>query len=111
MIKRNSIVVLVLGFFILALASCGKKDPNSPGYEFMPDMYRSPSVEVYGENSMYADSLGSRQPVVGTIPRGFMPYAYANDSTGYGMAGRMLKNPIALSENILKEGEELYGKS
>ena len=93
-----------------SFSSCGKKDPNSPGVEFMPDMYRSPSVEVYNANPMYKDSAGSRNPVEGTIPRGFMPYMYANDSAGYGMAGRSLKNPIALTPEVLKQGEELYGK-
>jgi hypothetical protein len=28
------------------LASCGG-DPNSPGVEYMPDMYRSPAMEAY----------------------------------------------------------------
>ena len=109
MIKKTYAVVLTITCCIVLLSSC-KKDPNSAGYEFMPDMYRSPSVEVYNSNSIYADSLGSRQPALGTIPRGFMPYPYANDTTGYGAAGRNLKNPIALTSEVLAQGEELYGK-
>ncbi|MCC6690263.1 MAG: cytochrome c, partial [Bacteroidia bacterium] len=70
----------------------------------------SPSIEVYNSNPIYTDSIGSRKPVEGTIPRGFMPYPYTNDTTGYGAAGRELKNPIALTPEALKEGEELYGK-
>ncbi len=97
-------------FVALVISSCGKKDPNSPGIEFMPDMYRSPSVEVYNSNSFYTDNSGSRLPVKGTIPRGFMPYPYANDTTGYGAAGRELKNPIPLTPEVLAEGEVLYGK-
>ena len=104
-------ITIILGLCsLIGVTSCGKKDSNSPGIEYMPDMYRSPSVEVYNANDMYADSLGSRKPVAGTIPRGFMPYMYTNDSTGYGAAGRELKNPIALTPAVLKEGEELYGK-
>jgi mono/diheme cytochrome c family protein len=110
MIRKYFSRILVLGSFILALISCGKKDANSPGIEFMSDMYRSPSVEVYNMNPIYTDSIGSRWPVEGTIPRGFMPYAYANDTAGYSAAGRELKNPIALTPEVLKEGEELYGK-
>src|ERR1035437_534466 len=110
MIKRVFKVSAALCFFILVLDSCGKKDLNSPGIEYMPDMYRSPSVEVYNSNPLYSDSIGSRKPVEGTIPRGFMPYAYANDTAGYGAAGRELKNPIALTPAVLLEGEILYGK-
>jgi mono/diheme cytochrome c family protein len=110
MIKRLLTGVVVLGAFVMALDSCGKKDPNSPGLEYMPDMYRSPSVEVYNSNPLYLDSIGSRKPVAGTIPRGFMPFAYANDTAGYTAAGRELKNPIPLTDQVMKEGEELYGK-
>lgn len=111
---RLSVVncMMAIGLFsvILFSSSCGKKDANSPGVEFMPDMYRSPSVEVYNGNPMYKDSIGSRLPVEGTIPRGFMPYVYTNDTTGYSAAGRELKNPIALTPGVLKDAEDLYGK-
>jgi len=110
MMKKIGTGVLALGSCILVLSSCGSKDPNSPGIEYMPDMYRSPSVEVYNANPLYTDSIGERKPVAGTIPRGFMPYAYANDTAGYAAAGRELKNPIPLTPQILMDGEELYGK-
>lgn len=101
---------LYVVFCTLCFSSCGSKDPNSAGIEFMPDMYRSPSIEVYGTNALYADGTGSRKPVAGTIARGEMPYMYANDTAGYAAAGRELKNPIVLTDKVLKEGEELYGK-
>ena len=101
----------IFGLFLLTLLfACNKKDANSPGFEYMPDMYRSPSVEVYNSNPLYVDGSGSRLPVSGSIPRGFMPYPYANDTAGYGQAGRELKNPIPLTPEVMKEGEELYGK-
>src|ERR1019366_8667019 len=108
MIKRVLNVSAALCFFILVLDTCGKKDPNSPGIEYMPDMYRSPSVEVYNANPLYLDSIGSRKPVAGTIPRGFMPFAYANDTAGYTAAGRELKNPVPLTDDVMEEGEVLY---
>lgn len=99
--------MLVAGF-----TSCGKKDTNSPGFEFMPDMYRSPSVEVYGTSVLDGDTIYSTQflPVKGTIARGYMPYVYPNTGEGYELAGLYLKNPIAWSEKVEKEGEALYGK-
>jgi len=99
-------VILVAGF-----TSCGKKDLNSPGFEFMPDMYRSPSVENYGTYIIGDDTLNSAMlPVKGTICRGYMPYVYENTKEGYEAAGMYLKNPLPLTEKIDKEGEILFGK-
>ncbi len=99
-------VMLVAGF-----TSCGKKDANSPGLEFMPDMYRSPSVEYYGIHVINGDTLyNAMMPVKGTIARGYVPYVYANTPEGYEQAGLYLKNPIVYSEAVEKQGEDLYGK-
>ncbi|MBS1637751.1 MAG: cytochrome c [Bacteroidetes bacterium] len=98
--------LLVAGF-----TSCGKKDANSPGVEFMPDMYRSPSLEYYGSQVINGDTVYSAMtPVKGTIARGYMPYVYPNTADGYEQAGLYLKNPLAYSEKVEKEGEVLYGK-
>ena len=100
--------VMAIGF-----TSCTKHDPNSPGVEFMPDMYRSPSLE---SNMAYislttGDTIqANRLPVKGTIARGYMPYMYGNDTAGYANAGRYLRNPLNRNEANLKHGEELYGK-
>jgi mono/diheme cytochrome c family protein len=49
-------------------------------------------------------------PVKGTICRGFIPYAYPNTNEGYEAAGLNLHNPIALTPQVEKEGEVLFGK-
>lgn len=99
--------LLVAGF-----TSCGTKDANSPGLEFMPDMYRSPSVEYYGTSLLDGDTVYASQflPVKGTVARGYMPYVYPNTGDGYEQAGMYLKNPIPFSAEAEKEGEVLYGK-
>lgn len=94
----------------LALVSCGKKNPDSPGTEFMPDMYRSTSYEANSANPYFTDGQTNRQPVPGTISRENMPYPYANDSLGYELAGHWLKNPLAPSPEVIAKGTELYGK-
>ena len=100
------VVMLVAGF-----TSCGKKDANSPGFEFMPDMYRSPSVENYGTYIIGDDTLNSAMlPVKGTIARGYIPYVYPNTVEGYEQAGMYLKNPLALTPQVEKDGEVLFGK-
>lgn len=106
-------LMAVFGCVTISFTSCEKHDPNSPGTEFMPDMYRSPSLET---NMAYIDMntgdtlQANRLPVKGSIARGFMPYPYANDTSGYSNAGKYLHNPYAKSDANLAEGEALYGK-
>ena len=36
------------------ISSCSN---NGAGYEYMPNMYRSPSLETYGKNNFFSDRL------------------------------------------------------
>ncbi len=97
---------------LVGLAACGKKDPNSPGVEFMPDMYRSNSLEYYNVHTVDGDTVyNAKKPVKGSVARGYLPYVYENTPTGYEAAAN-LKNPLTAKtrEQYEKEGEELYGK-
>src|ERR1051325_7655291 len=97
-----------------AMVSCND-DPKKPGYEYMPDMYRSPSYETNSSNSLFTDSMTDRQPVEGTVARGNeiytdldrMPYPYANDSAGYENAGKELHNPLEKTDANMTEGKRL----
>jgi mono/diheme cytochrome c family protein len=111
-IKAVSIIGLVL-VIICGFMLNGKKDENSPGVEYMPDMYRSPSVEVYGVSKFNGDDIYSTQflPVKGTIARGYIPYAYPNTPDGYEQAGLYLKNPLVASDKLLAQGEALFTKN
>ena len=106
-------LIAVFGGVTIGLTSCQKHDPNSPGTEFMPDMYRSPSLET---NMAYVDMntgdtlQANRLPAKGSIARGYMPYEYGNDTSGYSNAGKYLHNPLAKTAINLTEGEVLYGK-
>ncbi len=44
--KRPLIKITAALSVVLAVTSC-RVDPNSAGYEYMPDMYRSPALEAY----------------------------------------------------------------
>ncbi len=109
-------LMAVFGCTTIAFTSCEKHDPNSPGVEFMPDMYRSPSFEsnlttvVKRADGTFDTIAANRTPAAGTIARGFMPYAYANTPEGYEQAKTNAHNPLEGSDANLKEGEELYGK-
>lgn len=93
---------------ILGMMAFGCSDPNSPGLEYMPDMYRDPSIGTYQESDLFPDGLGSRLPAEGSIPRGFTPYPYEDNAEGYQAAGSELKNPLAFSDAHLKRGKKIY---
>ena len=112
----NTLSKLAIVAAVVSITSCKEEGGMAP--EYMPDMYRSPAVEPYvdyGElrgqysDAKYTDKMTARQPVEGTIPRGFIPYGYENTPEGYELAGQNLKNPIAYSDDVVADGEELYG--
>lgn len=119
-LKYNiSLVASACMCIILLMSSC-KTDPNSPGYEFMPDMYRSPSYETYSTNPVFKDSMTAQLPVAGTISRGewpesgslvnALPYPYPNTLEGYIAAGEELKSPLKKTPEFAAQGKEIYEK-
>ena len=112
----KKIALVVFPLVIAGLFSSCNDDPKKPGYEYMPDMYRSPSYETNSMNAMFADSSTDRQPVEGTVARGNdvytsfdrLPYPYKKDSLGYELAGRELHNPLEKTEANMTEGKRLY---
>lgn len=117
LMNRISIVnKLAICFISGALLSSCTKDPNSPGYEYFPDMYRSASVEAYVDYN-HSDVPSARLPVTGTIPFSNdpskawinFPYPYSQDVVGYELAVN-LKNPIPYSEDMMEEAADIYMK-
>ncbi len=105
--KKINLIGIVSGTIILS--ACTKKDVNSPGFEYMPDMYRPYGLEYYHPITVDGDTIwGALVPPANTIARGYKPYPYPNTAEGYEMAGQNLKNPIPYSEEVVKEGEVLY---
>ena len=103
------IAYLILATIVssVVLQSCGA-DGNHPGYEYMPNMYRSPSYDTYTENPIFENGITSQQPVKGSIPRGFIPFEYENSLEDYLRAGNELNNPLELNSQTLEEGKQLY---
>ena len=103
---KNTITALFAGTILsIMFVACG--DPQSPGVEYMPDMYRSPAIETYVDYN-FPDSATSMQSPENSIPRGYKPYAYDNTLEGYELAGQNLKNPLDLTEKSIAEGKVLY---
>jgi mono/diheme cytochrome c family protein len=104
---------------VMMMSSC-TKDPNSPGVEYMPDMYRSPSYETYSENPILPHNMTAQEPVEGTMSRGewpysaslvnALPYAYPNTLEGYEAAGAELKSPLELNDENKADGKVIFEK-
>jgi len=109
--KINYIIICVLVLLSACgdSASDGRKLTKHPGYEYMPNMYRSPSYETYSENPNFKNNSTARKPVEGTIPRGFMPFEYDNSLDDYLRSGRELSNPLLNNSKNIEEGKALYG--
>ena len=113
----------------LAFSSCIKSD-DSPGYEYVPDMYRSQAIEAYVDYGMVKDderseaalvrknTLSARVPAEGSIPfysseakaKLFMPYAFENTTDGYEASAANPIPDVFLNDvdGNVKEGKRLY---
>jgi outer membrane protein OmpA-like peptidoglycan-associated protein len=88
--------------YFLLIARC-KAGGEFPGREYMPDMTHSRAYEYYSPTrsimlggdtvQLSPNQSSARMPVAGTIPRGYVPYHYADTPEGYEQAGRELFNP------------------
>jgi len=112
---------------MLMFASC-TSDPNSPGIEYMPDMYRSPAVEAYvdyGEDPYYVteefastqrNTMSARLPAAGSIAykgddKAFaLPYPYPNTPEGYEAAGINLLSPLVTSDENTAAGAIIFSQ-
>lgn len=106
----------IFGFVALAVAmgitftSCNSEE--SPGWEYMPDMYRGPALEAYEPYDRDEDNLSAKEPAQGSIPRGFMAYkSYPATQAGYDDAKVNLTMPdrIPTDSIALSDGAKLYG--
>jgi mono/diheme cytochrome c family protein len=93
---------------------------ETPRAEYAPNMYVSEAYEPYtlvDDSAAYPEEYnvmpynnGSnlRLPVDGTIKRGYTPYNVSKDSLEWASAN--VKAPFAPNEQILAEGEVLFGR-
>ena len=122
---KNSVVKISSVVIVLAtIATSCIRDKNSPGYEYMPDMYRSPAIEAYVDYGDVRDSMNydlmnrtsARKPAMGSIAfsedpnkaKFNMAYKETNTPEGYEDAGRSLVSPIAFNKETIEQGKHLY---
>ncbi len=100
--------LLLFGFVLLVSSSCDRTR-TSTGWDYMPDMYYSEAYESYTPNENFENGMTMRTPVAGTVPRGMVPFPYVKSDEDRLLAGKELSNPVAVSEENVARGGELYG--
>jgi mono/diheme cytochrome c family protein len=105
-IRRTSFPLLLVLSGLL-LFSCDRQR-NMRGYDFIPDMVYSRAYETYSENPNFKDSSSMRIPAANTVPRGFLPFRYTNDTTSRLKAGKELANPFPASAEVLERGKLIF---
>tara|TARA_B100001142_G_scaffold292849_1_gene311984 strand:- start:10396 stop:10983 length:588 start_codon:yes stop_codon:yes gene_type:complete len=105
--KMMKFRLLIVCISFIVVTSCNN---NGRGYEYMPNMYRSPSLETYGLNNVLKDSLNARMPVEGTIARGYLKtFNYGPSLEEYLLAGEEVVNPFERNIRNIDQGKDLYG--
>lgn len=81
--------MLFAAFFTAILVGCSPSGGESPGHEFMPDMFHSTAYEANLYDYYYYNTWGTpeeyrayampRKPIAGTIPRGYASLSSSDD--------------------------------
>jgi mono/diheme cytochrome c family protein len=105
-------VVLLLALLGLgAVAWTVRSDPTAPNYVLFPNMYYSVPYDAYAANPNFPDGKTLREPVAGTIPRGFQPVRYGTGAEEAVRAGEELQNPYGVEDQAaLARGAVVYGR-
>lgn len=110
------IIILVISFFGFR----GQKFSGTP-LRIFPDMDDQDKIRTQQESTFFKNGMGSRKPVVGTVPRGFEPdgggISFGN-SASYLHTGRIggnygtgMPEDLELADNpeaLLRRGKERY---
>jgi mono/diheme cytochrome c family protein len=94
---------LLLLLAALMLTSC--KTKSYPLLEYMPDMYRQPSVHAQEYDPDEPNGIAMRLPVPGTIPRDYEPYTIAITDTN---AANALVNPLQPTKDVMAAGKKYF---
>jgi mono/diheme cytochrome c family protein len=103
----KTIAVILASVAAAGMSGCGANS-RSRAFEYAPDMARGPAYKAFAPNSATVDGLTLRQPVAGTIPRGYQPFLYGRGEPEAMRAGRELQNPFLSQRGTLEEGRALY---
>ncbi len=103
--RRTSGILLGL-LVVLSFSACGVRYSEKPPVEFWSDMARQPKVEPQEPSAFFANNLGNRMPVPGTVAVGFLKEDdafYTGQQNGF-----YVTNPLPVTKELLVRGQERY---
>ncbi|MGL1885658.1 MAG: cytochrome c [Reichenbachiella sp.] len=121
-------IAVVAGAYIMSSCAAGV---DNTGVEYAPQMYHSVAyeglaqvtdkeagrwltsqegdAEFYTSNPNNPNAMNMREPVANTVRRGQpLPYRLPKDSLE--LAGRILVNPLPMTDEVMSEGKVLFGR-
>jgi len=96
----------VAGLLLAALLASGCSTKWQPAMEYMPDMSYGPRIGAQKEDPLNPGRPAMRVPVLGTVPRGYTPYRFAQADTAQAMTD--LFNPLPRTADVLGRGQRVY---
>lgn len=110
MSRRSVNILLVLVFFASLGANwLASRDPARPNREFLPEMVRTARYNAYSPNLNFPDGKTLQPPVLGTIPRGYLPLHYTATPEDAIRAGVELRSPITVpSAAAMQRGASVF---
>ncbi|HRP01532.1 MAG TPA: DUF3341 domain-containing protein [Candidatus Kapabacteria bacterium] len=69
-------------------------------------MMNQQKLSAQAPTTFFKDGFSMREPILGTVARGFKPYPYPKDSAD--LAGKFLVNPLEMNEENLNAGKAKY---
>jgi len=111
--SRRTLNWVLLVLLVATAAASWSVDWNAaaPNAEFLPEMVRSTPYDAFDSNPNFADGKTLREPVAGTIPRGFLPLHFEATAADLARAGEELHNPYPMDDSAaLTRGALQFGR-
>jgi len=105
----KAVLVILLGL-VLLIGCTGRQTSEKPPIHLVQNMDEQPKVKQQSESRFYADGLAMRQPVEGTVARGWLredsvSYYFGLDDNG----SYVRTNPVAGVSGLTDRGQERFG--
>jgi len=103
----NSVLIILVVTLLLANGGLMIWEPIR-GWEFMPEMVDPVAAETLGASPLLPNEMVQQNPVMNSVARGHIPFAYPEGEEGRSRAGRELRNPLAGTDGVILRGKGVF---
>jgi mono/diheme cytochrome c family protein len=108
---KSVLKISMVTALVSVLVSC--HSDTKPNYQYFPNMYESVAYETYSESDAFNSPYGlkgkeGQLPAVGSIKRGYVPYALTNDNDGYEASKLIVTSPLDTEQYDEAKAKELF---